>query len=155
MIYTFRLNKKIRDIESHRLRSVLLNIRMENLKKITRSLSNIDKVIMSSKLDRQKYMSHLIDKTAQAYLSTKVVFDENAVFLPEPVTESLVKEKKAIDDLIISVKDNLAREQIAKTAFNETLLELLQRESEWVDSVEKNFKHQLEVCTTKVNSILN
>ena len=155
--YTYRLKKRVRDIESSRLTSGLLNSRMEVLKQITRSLSRIDRVIMSSRLDRQKCKNEIIDKTSQAYLSTKAVFDENFIFLPEPVTENLVKEKKAIDDLIRQVKANLAQDNPAtyNPAIDETFLELLQREHRWIDSVEKNFKQQLEVCITKVNSILN
>ena len=155
LYYIHQLNRKFKDLESRRHASALLNARMEDLKKITRSLNRIDKVIISSRLERQKNKPEIIDKSSQAYFSTKDVFDEHVLLLPGPVAENLLKEKDAIDSLITYVKERLTKESVEKTTVDNTLLELLQRETVWVDTVEKNFKQQLEDCVNKMNAIMN
>jgi hypothetical protein len=152
ILYIHRLQKKIKAIEFDRLSFVLLNARMEDLKKVTTSLSHIDKIIISSNLANLQYKGEVIDKTSRTYLSTAAIFEESHAFLPQPVAGMLTKEKTDIDNLIGYVKDSLTKEYMAKGAFDEMLSDLIQRQTRWVDSVEKHFHSQLNACVQQVHS---
>jgi hypothetical protein len=41
------------------------------------------------------------------------------------------------------VRENITKEEVDKKTLDQTLTELLQRETVWVESVEKNFRSQL------------